>query len=604
MALPCFHAHHQAQTHGGERVITKRQSICHTEDILLTGKHTTPLPGLVTSWQRISPTSEFHAEYQWASPTYHTLLSLLQQATPGQISMAREPAYNLYDPLYGYADRADDSYSLYHPQYADLSSTQEHTYRGPKPSIPPLMSPDPREFSRMKIALENILPSDATERFKFQILTDHLRCEEALLVADSYSNSRQPYTEKMTALTKMYGKPHKLAVQRITELMDGPDFHSGDVKAFRLFALRVHSLVGMLEQLGSRGRMELHCGSHVSRLLSKLPHDLTASFKRFIHPMRVAIPTLTDLAEWLEYELEVQEDSGKGASYRREEPSTRKKENRTDSSPASKPTTILLGTGKAAEPNTPTPPSASAPPVYSLSKKEKGAAYCPYCDNSNHCLNNCTNFKQLNREQKEVWIRSNNRCWRCGRGHQATKCTLKAPCKTCNRKHMLVLHKVNERAEVETLNTTAGSCLVNTTSKVLYVDRPTYNCKVLRKISKVIIRKDNPSLEAYAVLDDGSERTILLHAAAKKLGLKGKPEDLALHTVRQELQVLHGETVSFTISPVDDPKKQFRIQDAFTAKHLGLAHPSHHYAAEEVQTLSWVAPTNSEESSSGVTDWP
>ncbi|KAE8276983.1 hypothetical protein D5F01_LYC25284 [Larimichthys crocea] len=511
------------------------------------------------------------------------------------------PAYNLYDPLYGHADRADDSYSLYHPQYADLSSTQEHTYRGPKPSIPPLMSPDPREFSRMKIALENILPSDATERFKFQILTDHLRCEEASLVADSYSNSRQPYTDTMTALTKMYGQPHKLAVQRITELMDGPDVHSGDVKAFRLFALRVRSLVGMLEQLGSRGRMELHCGSHVSRLLSKLPHDLTASFKRFIHPMRVVIPTLTDLAEWLEYELEVQEDSGKGASYRREEPSTRKKENRRDSRPASKPTTILLGTGKAAEPSTPTALSVSAPPVHSLSKKEKGAAYCPYCDNGNHYLNNCTNFKQLNREQKEAWIRNNNRCWRCGRGHQAAKCTLKAPCKTCNRKHLLVLHEVNERAEVETPETTsAGSCLVNTTSRVLYVDRPTYNCKVLLKINKVTIRKGNRSLEAYAVLDDGSERTILLHAAAKKLGLKGKPEDLALRTVRQELQVLHGETVSFTISPVDDPKKQFRIQDAFTAKQLGLAEHTHptatlqkkyrHLAGLPLPTLNRVHP--------------
>lgn len=90
MAL-CFHAHHQAQTHAGGRVITKRQSICHTEDILLTGKHTTPLPGLFTSWQRISPTSEFHTECQWAPPTYDTLLSLLQQATPGQISMVREP---------------------------------------------------------------------------------------------------------------------------------------------------------------------------------------------------------------------------------------------------------------------------------------------------------------------------------------------------------------------------------------------------------------------------------------------------------------------------------------------------------------------------------
>ncbi|KAJ8401528.1 hypothetical protein AAFF_G00378450 [Aldrovandia affinis] len=170
----------------------------------------------------------------------------------------------------------------------------------------------------MKIALENI-------RFKFQILTDHLKHEEASLVADSYCNSRQPYTDTMLSLTKVYGQPHKLAVQSITELMDGPDVRSVDVKAFCLFALCVCSLVGMLEQLGRRGHVELQCGSHVC----KLPHDLTASFKRFIHPMRVAIPTFTDFADWLEYEVEVQEDSGKSVSYSRVESSIRKKENRS-----------------------------------------------------------------------------------------------------------------------------------------------------------------------------------------------------------------------------------------------------------------------------------
>ncbi|KAJ8409959.1 hypothetical protein AAFF_G00210000 [Aldrovandia affinis] len=109
----------------------------------------------------------------------------------------------------------------------------------------------------MSIALENILPADATEQFKFQILTDYLKHEEASLVADSYCNSRQPYTDTMLALTKMYGQPHKLAVQCITELMDGPDVCSGDVKAFHLFALCVRSLVGMLEQLGRRGHVKL-----------------------------------------------------------------------------------------------------------------------------------------------------------------------------------------------------------------------------------------------------------------------------------------------------------------------------------------------------------
>ena len=102
---------------------------------------------------------------------------------------------------------------------------------------------------------------------------------------------------------------------------------------------------------------------------------------------------------------------------------------------------------------------------------------------------------------------------------------------------------------------------------------------MLLKISKVILRNGDKSLEAYAILDDGSERTILLHAASKKLGLKGKPEELALRTVRQELQTLHGAAVSFTISPVAEPKKKYKIQSAFSAEQLRLAEHTHPVSA-------------------------
>lgn len=94
----------------------------------------------------------------------------------------------------------------------------------------------------MKIALENLLPDDATERYKYRIRTNHCQCEKASLVADSYCNPSQSNTDTMLTLTKMYGQPHKLAVQQTAELMDGPNIRSSDVKSFCLFALNTRSL--------------------------------------------------------------------------------------------------------------------------------------------------------------------------------------------------------------------------------------------------------------------------------------------------------------------------------------------------------------------------
>lgn len=449
---------------------------------------------------------------------------------------------------------------------------QVSMYKGPTPTIPDLVHPNPREFSRLKIALENTLPANATEMFKFQILTDHLKLEEALLIADSYCHSQYPFTRTMAALDQQYGQPHQLALQRIAELMDGPNINSGDIKAFRMFALKVRSLVGMLTQLGSKGTNELQCGSHVSRLLGKLPHDFRSSFRRFIHPQRVPIPTLLDLSEWLEYEIQVQEDTSRFVTNQRRGPAPRTQQVFKDYKSSSKNANILLNTEKAMV-DTTTPSST---------EKAAPKPYCPYCDHTKHSLNNCANFKQLTTDQKRSWIKENNRCWRCGRNHQAAECSLKMRCKQCNSRHLLVLHditvKVAENSRTvsnEVAVTTTNSCLLNTTKEHLLIRKPPASRKVLLKISKVILRNGRHHMTAYAIQDDGSERTILLHSAAQQLGLKGKPEDLPLRTVRQELQVLSGATVSFSISPLSQPKKVFHIKGAFTAQQLSLAEHTH-----------------------------
>ncbi len=65
-------------------------------------------------------------------------------------------------------------------------------YRGPASKIQFLVHNDPMEFSRLKLALTNLLPTDASELFKYQILVDHVKLEEACLIADSFINSPQP----------------------------------------------------------------------------------------------------------------------------------------------------------------------------------------------------------------------------------------------------------------------------------------------------------------------------------------------------------------------------------------------------------------------------
>ncbi|KAE8292497.1 hypothetical protein D5F01_LYC09867 [Larimichthys crocea] len=230
----------------------------------------------------------------------------------------------------------------------------------------------------------------------------------------------------------------------------------------------------------------------------------------------------------------------------------------------------------------PTDKTARGSPISQGPKK-----FCLFCDNNKHSLNNCANFKFLNSAQKQVWIQDNNRCWRCGRNHRAAECDLKMCCKTCNNRHLLALHEISGKTLVKADKPTpavsgpAGPTPPNRGEEVLYIGKPPQGQRVLLKVSKVVLRNGDQTLETYGILDDGYERTLLLHSAAKQLGLQGEPENLPLRTVRQEPQTLHGAAVSFTVSPASSPHKVFRIRGAFTAPQLGLG--EHTYPVRALQ---------------------
>lgn len=459
----------------------------------------------------------------------------------------------------------------WHDSAPPLSS--EMVYRGPKPTIPKFIHPDPTEFARLRMALENLLPPNATELFKYQILVDHLKFDEARLIADAYLNSPKPYTDTMAALHDKFGQPHQLALRKIASVLDGPEIRRGDIVAFQRFSLQVQSLVGLLQTLGPEGEVELNCGSHVARLISKLPPEQRADFRRHQFKQPGTTYTLHDLSEWLRLESWCQGfDSQAGGRGNREQ-TCRK----ADAHPFKQTVTVLHNVKGSSEQT-------------SLLTKEsrakgttKSKAYCAYCESTEHYFSQCDGVAKLSKDEIKNWIQVNKRCWRCARNHLAAQCTLKKPCSICQGKHLLALHEVNVRTERYDMGVSAKeeSCLTNSASGSLYLDRHGVGHRVLLKIVPVVLRHGQHTLNTFAILDDGSERTMLLPAAAKILGLTGIPEDLPLRTVRYDIQMLHGRNVSFSVSAATNPGLQHKIEGAFTADSLNLAH--HTYPVDQLQ---------------------
>lgn len=171
-------------------------------------------------------------------------------------------------------------------------------------------------------------------------------------------------------------------------------------------------------------------------------------------------------------------------------------------------------------------------------------------------------------------------------------CTLKTLCPTCNKKHLLVLHDVNDQGKPSQISAAPSSA-------VFYVDRPTSGSKVLHRVTKVLIRNGNVSMEAYAILDDGSEQTIILHDAMQKLRLVGEPEDIVLRTVRQDTQVICGAAVTFTVSPTVKPSKSYKIRNALSVNALSV----NECPAMEIQASCRVTSTTAGQGTSCSSHW-
>lgn len=115
-----------------------------------------------------------------------------------------------------------------------------------------------------------------------------------------------PYTQAMQALQQQYGQPRQLVQGEISNILCTPPLKQGYAQGFEDFGLSVSTLVGLLNTLEGFSRTELMCGSHVDRLLTKLPSCYRDSFAEYC--MIKGIPqngtdrtyTLSEFVEWLE----------------------------------------------------------------------------------------------------------------------------------------------------------------------------------------------------------------------------------------------------------------------------------------------------------------
>ncbi|KAL1281070.1 hypothetical protein QQF64_015670 [Cirrhinus molitorella] len=286
----------------------------------------------------IPPVSRYMQQQQ------HPVSSQQASAIPPNVSFSHPPSY-LHLP----------STHTMQTSYPGTELLFASAYGIPQPKLPVFESGNESDFALLKLALDNLLSnhSHLSEQYKYHVLLSHLRLPNAHQLAKAYMYHPHPYSAALQALQDKYGQPRQLVQSELGAIMNSPPLRLGDANAFDSFALSVQSLVGMLRTLEGQNGFELMCGSHVDRLLSKLPPAYRDSFveyclsKGILQSGTDKTYTLPDLAAWLDIKSQAKRISSRAAAlFLSDSPKSYSKP-MTSTRPKERSTQVLLTSEKA-----------------------------------------------------------------------------------------------------------------------------------------------------------------------------------------------------------------------------------------------------------------
>ena len=348
-------------------------------------------------------------------------------------------------------------------------------------------------------------------------LTDSQRCiqllqhlsGEAKRAVAVYSNDVCSYTRSLKRLKSLFGQRSDIAKATIEKVTKGKVLESDDSKGLVEFYYSVGECLVTLRLLCYAS--DLHSSNTLRQAVRRLP-------KRLLHKWadncvrikgRFEEPDLIHFEKWLEGRVKAEKEASaftSGPPRRKPPPEEKKHVNLT----GTKPIQCLM---------------------------------CP----EKHSFWKCTVFKALSPGKRFDAAKKFKRCLNCFGEHDASKCSSKITCLSpgCGEKHHTTLHlyyaekkaKPGKKDGEEEKKAQGGNDQGNIDVEGLNTHNLTTRLSAQRNTFLQVVpvklsSSSGKSVSTYALLDDGSDASLLRKDMAAKLGLKGEPVPMKLTTIK------------------------------------------------------------------------
>ncbi|KFD67337.1 hypothetical protein M514_05220 [Trichuris suis] len=395
---------------------------------------------------------------------------------------------------------------------------------------------DPRKWptfiANFRSLIHETVQSDA-QRLAIlgQLLSPKLRSGFSGLIANPAM-----YRELLQRLHKLYGDPKTLAKTNLNDLMSLPSLRSEQCSDLETFFCKVSGPVStmklcrLVHDLKSSALLE-----HTASKLTPRLHERWLSYERGLPP----VTTLETFVEWLQAVLSEKMLTSWTSATGTVTPTTRERKRHTVR------TTAVSGSA---------------------------VIECCICRNGKHQTKLCPRFLNMSLQSRTEEVFRNGLCLRClQKGHRQSNCPRSERCteEGCQAYHHHLMHGAPRLVDVATRIRRTANLRSRQTDQV-NVGLASYQASndIICAIVPVVVHGNARQVRSFALLDSGSEVSLISERLARQAGLSGPPHCLQLRTLTGETSVAARRTTC-EISSLDGTSR-FQLRQALVIPNLHL----------------------------------
>ncbi|XP_059352180.1 uncharacterized protein LOC130698697 [Daphnia carinata] len=380
--------------------------------------------------------------------------------------------------------------------------------------------------------------------------------------------------QRLAILTELVGPaPHLPAAEgaprspaAIRDLLNLPFVKPGDLPALELFSDPLHGAVVVLEQGGLEH--DLKSAANLHQAVQKLPPLFRHRWAPYVRKRIPRILDLSDLDRFLE-EIVEEEKIASASVELTPRIELRGKRVTFDNPNLTRHPSFKPSVAKS-------PPVRPPPTVLSTQAMREADIECPSCGEV-HRLSSCAEFRRKSPNDRALVVKEKGFCFNCLAGkHRSADCRSKPACESsgCRARHHSLLHSA-ERVFPEKIGHRRFPPPNEDSSYVpgpqTFAIAPRSASNVLLAVVQVRLRAGDRTLDVFALLDIGSQATLLREDAAEALGLTGRPRKIRFGTFHGKDPLADTRFVDFTVSSLDG-EESCPVSDAFVVPNLNVGH--------------------------------